>query len=289
MFLLPLQPGVPMDRRTFVKTAGTTAAAFALPVGPESFIRSRLDKIGVQLYTVRDLMKASVERTMSQVAAIGYKEVEFAGYFNRPPRSIKQLLDDNGLGSPSAHIGLDALRGPWNRTLSDAAEIGHKWLVIASTGDSDRDSVEAIKRTADLIHKAADDAKFYKIRLAYHNHDVEFRQVGGKRMFDQLLELTTPGDLQVEMDLYWITKGGGDPLDYFKRWPGRFPLVHVKDAGPAPQYPMEDVGKGTIKWAEIFAHQKEAGIKHYFVEHDSPADPIASITASYRYLRALQF
>lgn len=278
-----------MDRRTFVKTAGTAAVAAGLPGTPELLRRDRLDKIGLELYTVRDLMKASVERTLSQVAAIGYREVEFAGYFNRPPRAIKQLLDDNGLGSPAAHIGLDALRGPWNRTLSDASEIGHKWLVIASTSDADRNTPEAIKRTADLIHKAADDAKFYKIRLAYHNHDVEFQQVGGKRIFDQLLELTKPSELQIEMDLYWITKGGGDPLDYFRRWPGRFPLVHVKDASPPPEYRMEDVGKGTIKWADIFAHQKEAGIKHYFVEHDNPADPIASITASYKYLRALTF
>lgn len=278
-----------MDRRTFVETAGVTAAAAMLSIRPALFARAHLDKIGVQLYTVRDLMQVSVERTLSQVAAIGYKEVEFAGYFNRPPRAIKQLLDDNGLTAPSAHIGLDALRGPWNRTLNDAAEIDHKWLVIASVNDSDRDSPAAIKRTADLIHKAADDAKFYRIKLAYHNHDVEFQEVGGKRMFDQLLELTKPSELQVEMDLYWITKGGGDPFAYFKRWPGRFPMVHVKDAGPPPEYHMEDVGKGTIKWGEIFAQQKEAGIKHYFVEHDSPADPIASITASYQYLRALRF
>ena len=278
-----------MDRREFVKTAGTATAALAVPGRANWLMRDRIDKIGLQLYTVRSLMKTSVERTLSQVAAIGYKEVEFAGYFNRPPRSIRQLLDDNGLGSPSAHIGLDALRGPWNRTLSDASEIGHKWLVIASATKADVDSPEAIKRTADLIHKAADDAKFYKIRLAYHNHDMEFQQVGGKRIFDQLLELTKPSELQIEMDLYWITKGGGDPLDYFKRWPGRFPLVHVKDAGPAPDYPMEDVGSGTIKWATIFSHQKEAGIKHYFVERDDAPDPIASITASYKYLRALQF
>ncbi|MGH7594571.1 MAG: sugar phosphate isomerase/epimerase family protein [Gemmatimonadales bacterium] len=278
-----------MDRRTFVTTAVAPAVASALPCPPQLFARDHLDRIGVQLYTLRDLMQLSVERTLSQVAAIGYKEVEFAGYFNRPPRAIKQLLDDNGLASPSAHIGLDALRGPWNRTLSDAAEIGHKWLVIASINDADRNSSEAIRRTADLIHKAADDATFYKIKLAYHNHEVEFQLVGGKRMFDQLLQLTKPGELQVEMDLYWITKAGGDPLAYFKQWPGRFPMVHVKDAGPPPEYQMEDVGQGTIKWAEIFAQRKEAGIKHYFVEHDSPADPITSITASYKYLRALEF
>lgn len=278
-----------MDRRTFVKTTGGAAAAAMLPLPNSLFARDHLDRIGLQLYTVRDLMKVSVERTLSQVAQVGYKEVEFAGYFNRPPRAIKQLLDDNGLSSPAAHISLNALRGPWNRTLSDAAEIEHKWLIIASAADSDLNSVDSIKRTADLIHKAADDAKFYKIKIGYHNHEAEFREVGGKPIYDHLLELTKSSDLDFEMDLYWIIKGGGDPLAYWKRWPGRFPLVHVKDAGPPPTYSMEDVGKGLIKWAELFAHKKEAGIKHYFVEHDQPIDPMASVKASYDYLKALQF
>jgi sugar phosphate isomerase/epimerase len=278
-----------MKRRAFVENmAGlTAAAALRFPLGAAA--RDRIDRVGLELYTVRGLMSTSVERTLSQVAAIGYKEVEFAGYFNRPPRSIKQLLDDNGLKSPAAHIGLDALRGPWNRTLSEAAEIEHKWLVIASMAESDRNSQEALQRTADLIHKSAEDAKFYKIKLGYHNHDAEFREVGGKRVYDWLLELTKPDELQFEMDLYWITKGGGDPLAYFKKWPGRFPLVHVKDAGPAPDYRMEDVGKGTIDWRPIFAAHDMAGIKHYFVEHDSPADPMLSIKTSYEYLRDLKF
>jgi sugar phosphate isomerase/epimerase len=278
-----------MDRRTFVKSAGGVAAAAMLPVPNSLLARDHIDKIGLQLYTVRNQMQVSVERTLSQVERIGYKEVEFAGYFTRPPRAIKQLLDDNGLTAPSAHIPITALRGPWNRTLSDAAEIEHKWLVIASATDSDLNSLDAIKRTADLIHKAADDAKFYKIRIGYHNHDAEFRQVAGKPVYDHLLELTKPSELDFEMDLYWITKGGGDPLAYWKKWPGRFPLVHVKDAGPPPEQAMADVGKGTIKWAELFAHRKEAGIKHYFVEHDNAADPMASIKVSYEYLRALQF
>ena len=279
-----------MDRRTFVRTTGGAAAVALLPLPTQLLARDRLDKIGLQLYTVRDQMKVSVERTLSQVAGVGYQEVEFDGnYFGRPPRAIKQLLDDNGLGSPSAHISLDALRGPWNRTLSDAAEIEHKWLVIASVADSDLNSVDAIARTADLIHKAADDAKYYKIKIGYHNHDMEFRNVGGKPIYDHLLELTRSNELDFEMDLYWITKGGGDPLAYWKRWPHRFPLVHVKDAGPPPTFAMEDVGRGTIKWAELFAHRKEAGIKHFFVEHDQPANPMASIKASYDYLRAMRF
>lgn len=278
-----------MDRRTFVGAVGAAGVASLLPFGNDAFAAQKLDRIGVQLYTVRDLMAVSVEKTLSEVADIGYKEVEFAGYFNRPPRAIRQLLDRNGMTSPAAHLGMREIRGSWNRTLNDAAEIGHKWLVIASLDNADRNSIDAIKKTADIIHKAADDAKTYKIKLAYHNHDSEFREVEGRRMFDVLLEETSPEVLQIEMDLYWITRAGADPMEYFKKWPGRFPLVHVKDAGPAPGYQMMDVGKGTIKWAELFARRKEAGIKHFFVEHDSPEKPLASIKASFEYLEALRF
>ena len=278
-----------MDRRSFVQATGGAAAAAMLPLSGTSLVRDHIDKIGLQLYTVRRQMAVSVERTLSQVATIGFKEVEFAGYHGRPPRAIKQLLDDNGLTAPSAHIGLDALRGPWNRTLSDAAEIDHKWLTIASMAQSDSNSLDALKRTADLIHKAADDAKFYKLKIGYHNHTQEFKEVEGKRIYDHLLELIKPNELDFEMDLCWITAGGGDPLTYFKKYPGRFALVHVKDAGPAPEYHMEDVGKGVIKWADIFKQRKQAGITHYFVEHDNPADPMASIKTSFDYLKGLQF
>ncbi len=282
-----------MDRRTFVGALGAAGAASLLPLGNDLFALEKIERIGVQLYTVRDRLKASVEKTLAEVAGLGFKEVEFyggtGGYFNRPPRAIRQLLDRNGLASPAAHLGMKEIRGSWNRTLNEAAEIGQKWLVIASLDDADRSSIDAIKRTADIIHKAAEDAKIYKIKVAYHNHETEFRQVEGRRVFDVLLEATSPETLQVEMDIYWITKGGGDPLEYFKKWPGRFPMVHVKDAGPPPGYEMRDVGKGTIKWAELFAKHKEAGIKHYFVEHDDPPDPIASIKASYEYLRKLRF
>ncbi len=278
-----------MDRRSFVHAAGGVAAAAMLPLPRTSHMRDHIDKIGLQLYTVRRQMTVSVEKTLAQVAAIGYKQVEFAGYNGRPPRAIKQLLDDNGLTAPSSHIGLDTLRGPWNRTLSDAAEMDHKWLTIASMANSDSNSLDALKRTADLIHKAADDAKFYKIKIGYHNHTQEFKEVEGKRIYDHLLELIKPDEIDFEMDLCWITAGGGDPLAYFKKYPGRFPMVHVKDAGPAPEYHMEDVGKGVIKWADIFKQHKQAGIKHYFVEHDNPADPMASIKTSFDYLKGLQF
>ena len=107
--------------------------------------------------------------------------------------------------------------------------------------------------------------------------------------YDVLLEATDPAHVLFELDLYWITKGGQDPLAYFARWPGRFPLVHVKDSAGPPEHRMADVGSGTIEWARIFAHRKQAGIEHFFVERDDPPDPFASIAASHAYLSDLQF
>ncbi|HET9066228.1 MAG TPA: sugar phosphate isomerase/epimerase [Gemmatimonadales bacterium] len=280
-----------MERRTFVASTLGAAVPLLLPnlALPRFGAADKLDRIGLQLYTLRSAMAESVERTLKEVADIGYREVEFAGYFDRPPRAIKQLLDRNGLKSPAAHTDLATMKTNWYQTLNGASEMGQKWLVVPWLGESDRNSIDALKRTAATLNRAAEDAKTFRIRVAYHNHDFEFTDVEGRRPFDVLLEETDPKLIDFEMDLYWITKAGGDPFAYFAKWPGRFPLVHVKDAGPAPEFQMRDVGKGTIDFAKLFAARDQAGMKHFFVEHDNPADPMASVRTSYRYLDALRF
>lgn len=281
-----------MDRRDFLSTAVVAlGAAKGLPIGQRSPlpVADSLDKVGLQLYTVRDRMEFSVERTLYDVAQIGYKEVEFAGYFGRPPRAIKQLLDRNGLKSPSAHVGLDKLRTGWYRTLNEASQMDQKWLVIAWLPPEDRDSIDAVKRAADLLNRSARDAKTFKIRVAYHNHDWEFQEVEGRRIFDILLEETDPELVDFEMDLYWITKAGADPLRYFAAHPKRFPLLHLKDSAGAPDHRMTEVGKGTIDFAAVFRSAEQAGIKHCYVEHDNPTDPMASVATSFRYLDRLEF
>lgn len=278
-----------MDRRTFVGAVGAAGVASLLPARESLLAESKLDKIGLQLYTVRGEMKVSVERTLKAVADIGYREVEFHDYFGRPPRAIHQLLDRNGLKSPACHVGIDVLRTGWHRTLTDAVEVGHKWLIVAYLAEGERNSVDAVKRTAELFNKAGREAKDFRIRFAYHNHDFEFKELEGQRIYDILLAETDPKYVDFEMDLYWATKAGASPLEYFGRHPGRFPLVHVKDAGPPPELKMVDVGKGTIDWRAIFAAQKLSGTKHFLVEHDNPPDPMQSIATSYRYLKALRF
>jgi sugar phosphate isomerase/epimerase len=247
----------------------------------------RIDPIGLQLYTVRQAMETEFDSTLARVAAIGYREVEFAGYFGRTPAQVSDSLRRAGLTAPSAHIPLEATGPGWEGVLESAHRIGHRYLVVASVGGVT--TIDGYRRIAERFNRAGEAASKAGIRFGYHNHDFEFAPVEGKLPYDVLLDSTDPKHVCFEMDLYWIVKGGEDPLKYFARWPGRIELVHVKDAAAPPGREIRDVGAGTTDWRRIFARGKQAGINHCFVEHDDARDPFASIAASFAYLEALRF
>lgn len=285
-----------MPRRVFVELLAAGAAG--LGARPSSLVPrppTRLGPIGLQLYTVRDLLKQDFDRTLSRVAAIGYREVEFAGYFDHTPDQVRAVLDHNGLSSPAAHVSFESMESAWDATLHTASLVGHRFLVCAWIPEERRRTVDDWRGIGDRLNQAAAAARDAGLQFAYHNHSYEFVPLEGRLPYDLLLEHTDPALVRLELDLFWITFGGGDPLAYFSRYPGRFPLVHVKDMAPkpapdvAPERVMTDVGRGSIDWKRIFARSRDAGIEHYFVEHDQPADPLASIRASYDYLRALEF
>ncbi|HYR98173.1 MAG TPA: sugar phosphate isomerase/epimerase, partial [Gemmatimonadales bacterium] len=177
----------------------------------------------------------------------------------------------------------------WRAALDAAPVIGHRYLVLAWIPAEERHTLDDYKRWAERLNRAGTEAKAAGLQFAYHNHDFEFAPLDGKLPYDVLLAETDPKLVQLEVDLYWITKGGQDPLAYFARWPGRFPMVHVKDSAGPPDHRMVAVGAGKIDFKKIFAQSDQAGIKHYFVEHDDPADPFASIRASCEYLKQLEF
>ena len=280
-------------RRNFLATLGVAAFGLAsrdaLADGVLLAPKRKLKKVGLQLYTVRDLMKADLPGTLRKVAQIGYKEVEFAGYFGRSPAQIRALLKQNGLTSPSSHIGLDILEKDSVKAFADAKAIGHQWATVPWLPEERRKTVDDWNRIIDLLNRLGPQAKAAGLRLAYHNHDFEIRPVNGVRPLDMMLDKTDPSLVDFEMDLYWVVFGGGDPIDFFNRHPKRFALVHVKDSAGPPDNKMVDVGKGTIDFPKIFAQSDKAGIKHYFVEHDQPADPIATIRNSYQYLHAVRY
>jgi sugar phosphate isomerase/epimerase len=279
-----------MIRRAFLSRLAGGLATLALPrpilaaALPDSF-----DRIGLQLYTVRGALQRDFEGTLARVAAIGYREVELAGYVGRTAAQVRDALARAGLAAPSAHVPLAALAQGWDRVLADAHTVGHRYLVVPWIDEAQRSNLDGYRRIAEQFNRAGEAAARAGIQFAYHNHAFEFERVEGRLPYDVLLEATDPKHVSFELDLYWITKGGEDPLAYFSRWPGRFPLVHAKDSAGPPEHRMGDVGTGIIDWRAIFAHRKQAGIEHVFAEHDDPPNPFASISASYRYLRRLRF
>jgi sugar phosphate isomerase/epimerase len=292
-----------MNRRRFLETATTVTAATLLSSRLSWAADHQIGKLGVQLYTVRDQMKADFDATLAKVAAIGYKEVEFAGYFGRTPQQVRAALDKNGLTSPACHVDYDVLApDKWPAQLESAKIIGQGYIVNPWINEKLRKSADDWKRAAETFNRAGEASHKAGIQFAYHNHWFEFLPVNGKLPYDMLLELCDPNLVKMELDLCWITVGGSDPLKYFDRYPGRFPLVHVKDVKSIPTVSayggaqnfgdtvdMTEVGNGIIDWKRIFAQSGKAGIKHYIVEHDRPAHPFDSIKASYEYLSKLRW
>lgn len=242
--------------------------------------------VGLQLYTLRDIMKVSVPATLTLAADVGYSEMEFAGYFDHSAKEIKQLLDENGLTAPSAHIQLDAFDTNLSQILDDAQTVGHKYLVVPWLSEAQRGTgIAPYQALADKLNTIGEACKKEGITLAYHNHDFEFEVRDGKTPLDVLITQTDPNLVAMELDLYWTVKAGKNPVDYFKQYPGRFKLWHVKDM--AEDGSFADVGTGTINFKEIFAHGKLAGIEHKFVERDQTTDRIATIEQGFKAVSAL--
>lgn len=291
-----------MNRRTFLQTAGTVSAAtlFGSRLGWAAG-EHKINNLGVQLYTVRDLMKEDFEGTIAKVAQIGYKEVEFAGYFGRTPQQVRSVLDKNGLTAPSTHVQYDELDEKFPKVIEDSKTIGLKYIICPWIPEDLRKSPDIWKQAADKFNKCGEQTKNAGMQFGYHNHWFEFLPTNGKLPYDELLKMCDANLVKMEMDLCWITVAGADPVKYFNEYPGRFPLVHVKDVKTLPKVTsggaqnfgdtvdLTSVGDGVINWKRIFAQSDKAGIKHYIVEHDHPKQPLENIRASYEYLTKLRW
>jgi len=234
------------------------------------------------------MMERDFDGTLAAVARIGYREVEFAGYFGRPPAQVSASLARLGLSSPSTHIPYSRLIGGWGRVLDESLVIGHRYVTIPWLPADERRTTDDWLRVADRFNVAGRAAREAGLGFAYHNHDFEFQPVGGKIPFDLLLEHTDPTVVSFEPDLYWMVRSGHDPLEYVREFGRRFPMYHVKDSGGPPEHEMVNVGAGVIDFETILRAAEAAGAYHYFVEHDEPADPRATIRAGHAALAALR-
>lgn len=291
-----------LNRRTFLlqlaaMTAGGSLLASCARAGvgtstAAAAMRSATSPnfIGLQLYTVRDQLQADFEGTLAKVAQIGYKNMEFAGYYNRTPEQVRATLDKLNLVSTSSHIGAPLLRQDAAGQIKAAKTIGQDYITLPSYSFG-KDLAGWRKGVAEFNQWGAM-CRDAGLKLAYHNHNFEFAPLEGTTGYDILQNEVDPKLVDFELDLYWANFAGQDPLALFAKHPGRFTMWHVKDMVVTDDKKgMSPVGKGTIDFKSYFAHAQQSGLQHFFVEHDSaaqyPGGSLASIEASYQYLHQL--
>ena len=285
------------DRRSFLTTLGSALVGVACARSSESDRGSespsqssqRLDRIGIQLYTVRRDMERDFEGTLARVAEVGYREVEFAGYYGRSANDVRAVLSRVGLTAPSSHVGLPDFRRDADGVIAMASGIGATYLVVPWLDERERKTLDDYRRLGQELNRIGEKVRAAGMRLGYHNHDFELARIDGRIPLDVLLEEADANLVVLELDLYWTVKGGIDPIAYFAQYPGRIHLVHVKDSAGAPEHRQVDVGKGTINFAQIFARREQAGIRHAFVEHDNPPSTAETMSSSYQHLSELRW
>lgn len=292
-------------RREFIKIAGLASAGVLLypscaskkgsEEAAEEVITEMLPKkdIGLQLFTMRDQLANDLEGTLKTIADIGYNQVEIFGYedgkyFGKPAAEFYSLLKQYDLTPVSSHhltgvINKDTIgtmTNGWEKAVEDAASAGQKYMVCAWLFPNER-SLEHYKALPDILGKAGETADNAGIQLCYHNHDFEFEDIDGMVPMYYLLDQTDEKYLKMELDLYWITKAGYDPMAFFEQYPGRTPLLHFKDLADTPEQEFTEVGNGVIDFQSILAKKEEIGLTHFFVEQDVSPDPVQSIKTSY--------
>lgn len=282
------------NRRGFLKTTAVLAAATM--VSPMAACSPEKKTIGLQLYTVRDKIQQDLKSTLEKVAAIGYNSVEAAGYnvtdgtfYGMAPKAFVDLLNSLGMPLNSSHtvFELDSA----DKVIGDAAAAGVKYIIYPYLSDQYRTNLDGWKATAEKFNKMGEIAKSHGIKFGYHNHSFEFEKMEDQIPFDLLLTQTDPSLVTFEMDTYWVTRGGYNPVDYFKKYPGRFELWHIKDMVKTDDMFFAPVGSGRMDFASIFAEKETSGMKYFFVEQDSfkELDPMESIEMSYKYLNESKF
>ena len=288
-----------MTRRTFMQQAGAFASA-AL-VSPLSQPRRRY-KLGLQLYTLRAAMRQDVEGTLKRIAAMGYEEVETYGFdpegvrfYGLAAKAFAQHLRDHNLTAPSGHYDLnrfvassaDDLKRYVDRCIEGAHAIGQAYITWPLVDEGFR-TIEKFKVVAERLNVAGGQIKKAGLQLAYHNHDFEFVEQNGQIGYDIILKETDPALVKLQMDLYWIARGGSKltPNQWFKQQPGRFVMWHVKDMHRTSR-DYTEVGNGTIDFTRIWPDASLAGLKHFFVEQGGnfTHDPFRSVGDSAEYVK----
>jgi sugar phosphate isomerase/epimerase len=281
-------------RRTFIKQAG--ALTIGTLIVPNTWAAVQAKNVGLQLYSIKEEMDKDALGTLKKLAAIGYKEIEsFAGgkgmYWGMTGKEFGTQIKNLGMSLSSTHFGGSEKLSDadwWKKTVDEAAGAGVKYLVASYL--STENTVDGYKKVSGILNKAGELSKKSGIQIAYHNHEHGFAKVDGEILYDVLLKETDPSLVAMELDIYWIVKAGGDPAVYFNKYPGRFPLWHVKDMDKVDRNINSDLGKGSIDYIALFKLAKRAGLKYPFIEQENfTGDYYDSLKVDYDFVKKIDY
>ncbi|WP_405381342.1 sugar phosphate isomerase/epimerase family protein [Maribacter sp. LLG6340-A2] len=274
-------------RRNFIKQTSLFGAGTIL-LSQLSYASNITGIYGVQLYSFRDDMLKNPERTLENIAKLGYKEIESAGsskgyYYGLTPSQISQTCNDLGMKITSGHVRLD---DNFERTMEDAVATGQEYLICSSM-PSNGQTVDNYKKVAEQFNKAGEACKKLGLKFGYHNHEYEFEKKNNVVLYDVLMDNTQDDLVHMELDLGWVVVAGKDPLSYFNKYPGRFPLWHLKDMDMDKKESTE-FGKGGLDIALMLQNKELSGVKHIYVEQEEYAKtPMDSMKHNMNFLNAL--
>ncbi len=282
-----------MNRRHFLRAAALAAGATSIsaPGKANTSHAPNIKTVGLILSGgFGKEMQRDAAGTLNRLAEMGYQELEFGGTYGQSAAELRKTLDGLGLKNVAGGSSMAQLTKGLDKMLEEASQLGRKYVVCywPWMDSGENKTLDDFRRTAARFNELGEKCRQAGLRFAFHNHDKEFKPTEGQIPYHIFLKETDPALVTMELDLYWITKGGQQPLDFFRQYPGRFELWHVKDMDKTPEAGMTTVGQGIIDFPALFAQARQAGMKHFFVEHDNPPDAMQFAQDSYRYLKTLR-
>lgn len=294
-----------VTRRGFLQSAATLACSSALLPATRLLASPLSLPIGLQLYSVREMLEKDYEGTLKKVGSLGYQEVEAAGFYDHTTQQVKDAMNAAGLRCVSAHYSSDSLHKDFDKILDFNKQLGVQYIICSFPGYKDPARVKGLKGTAALDAFSMDDYKWNAdqfnhwgakvkaagLKFGYHNHTMEFKKKGGVIPLDEMIRLTDPALVTFELDCGWVIVGGANPVEYIRRYPTRISMLHVKDfkhtdkpADIANPPDAAQLGHGTLDYRPVFEAAKKGNLKHYFVEQegfDIPPFEALKIDADY--------
>ncbi|MGB3618535.1 MAG: sugar phosphate isomerase/epimerase [Catalinimonas sp.] len=276
-----------MDRRHFIRTGALATAALSLGACTN---QPHKPELGVILNTLRKEMRVAPRATLRRVRALGYRYVEWSDTFGLPRRTLSDMVREADLLPVAGGGVMVDMRGDGLNAYIEQAQADGKAYVVCYWPWMDEGHGKKLddgRRLAETLNQMGERCRAAGLRFAMHNHDKEFARDGGQTVYDAILEGTDPALVTMEMDTYWVARGGADPVDYLRRYPGRFELMHAKDMARGAARDKASVGTGVLDFAAVVKLSERAGLRYAIVEHDGADDPLASITRSATYLKTI--